>query len=226
MEVTPLRENPQARALGDAYTQNKGKPVAYLDETYRARTDRPDEAPFYLFTAVIVAAQDRAGLTADLLSIVGSNYWHTTDNLKREADHPKVLELCKYLGEGVEPCLIACKVEDSTGSGDAEEMRRTCMLALFGALCTGGDAWPTVDLLIMERRADRQQVSADQHTVKMARSQQVIGRATRVEQVSPSLEPLLWLPDLVSSAARQRIVKGNSTFYDEFASLVHYVPVP
>ncbi len=31
--MTPRRENPQAQALGDAYTQNKGKPVAYLDET-------------------------------------------------------------------------------------------------------------------------------------------------------------------------------------------------
>lgn len=226
MEVTPLRENPQARALGDAYAQNKGKPIAYLDETYRARADRPDEVPFYLVTAVIVEPKDRAGLTSDLLHIVGGNRWHTTDNLKREEDRPKVLELCKYLGEGAEPCLIACKVEAHSGNDDPEEMRRLCMLALLGALWSGGDTWPAVELMVLERRVDAALVSADQHTMKVAKSEGVVGRAARLVQVSPSLEPLLWLPDLVSSATRQKIVHDNGVYYDEFARLVHYVPVP
>lgn len=226
MEVTPLRENPQARALGDAYAQNKGKPTAYLDETYRARSDRPDEVPFYLFTAVVVAAEERPLLTSDLRHIAGGNYWHTTESLKKEEDHPKILEMCQCLGEGVEPCVIACKVEDRAGNGDAEEMRRACMLSLLGALWNGGEAWPAVELMVMERRAKREQVGADQHTMKVARSQGLVGRAARLEQVSPSLEPLLWLPDLVSSATRQKLVMGNSTFYDEFADQVHYVPVP
>lgn len=220
-------ENPQAKALGDAYIQNKGKPVAYLDESYRARSDRPDEKPFYLFTAVIVAAGDRAGLTADLLNIVGGNYWHTTEQLQNEENHPKVLELCEYLGEGSEPCVIACKVEeDPQVGGDAEEMRRTCMTALLEALWNGGEGWPPVELMVLERRSQPQQVSADQHTMKLARSQNLVGRSARLVQVSPSLEPLLWLPDLVSSSERQRLVWGNSTFFDAFAGQVRYVEVP
>lgn len=220
-------ENPQAKALGDAYTQNKGKPVAYLDESYRARSDQPNEKPFYLMAAVIVAAEDRSGLTADLMSIVGRNYWHTTENLQREENHPRVLELCEYLGEGSEPCIIACKVEENPHlGGDAEEMRRNCMTALLSALWNGGEGWPAVELMVLERRSQPQQVSADQHTMKLARSRNLVGRSARLVQVSPSLEPLLWLPDLVSSSARQRLVWNNSTFYDAFAGQVRYVGVP
>lgn len=211
--------------LGDAYTQNKGKPVAYVDETYRARSDKPGETPFYLFTAVIVAAADRPGLTADLRNIVGGGYWHTTEQLKDDRNHPKVLELCQYLGEGSEPCVIACKMEDEHGDGDAEEMRRSCMITLLGALWSGGDGWPAVELTILERRSETKQVSADQHTMTLARSQEVVGRFARLVQVSPSLEPLLWLPDLVSSATRQKIIWGNDTFYNEFADQVRYVYV-
>lgn len=157
---------------------------------------------------------------------MGEDYWHTTERLKDEKNHAKVLELCQYLGEGSEPCVIACKLEDSGGSGDAEEMRRACMLALLGALWSGGNGWPAVEPVVLERRSEATQVGADQHTMKLAKSQERVGRSARLVQVSPSLEPLLWLPDLVSSATRQKIIWKNDKFYNEFSKQVRYVNVP
>lgn len=224
--MTHLREKPQSISLGKAYAQNKGKPIAYLDETYRSRADKPAEDPFYVFTAVIVAAEEVRGLTLDLIKIVDGDYWHTSESLKTEFGREKTLELCDYLGDGSEPCVIACKMEGRTGKGDAEEMRRACLLGLLEALSKGGPGWPQVQLMVMERRRTTDQVSIDQHTMTLARQQKLVSRHAQLVQVSPSLEPLLWLPDLVSSATRQKMVHGDSTYYNGFANLVHEVHVP
>lgn len=221
-----FRDNPQARKLGEAYAQNKGKSVAYLDETYRTPTDKPGENPFYVISAVVVRSEDRVGLAADLSHIVGANYWHTTEELKNEQGRMRVLELCKYLREGTEPCLIACKIESFSAARGTEELRRICLLAMLGALWGGGDEWPPVELMILERRASANLVSADQHTMKMARSNGLVGRSAQLLQVSPSVEPLFWLPDLVSSAVRQKLVHENGTYFDEFADQVRYIHVP
>ncbi|WP_166741828.1 hypothetical protein [Cumulibacter soli] len=44
--------------------------------------------------------------------------------------------------------------------------------------------------------------------------------------VSPAAEHLLWLPDLVCSAYRQKITRNDAALYNEIAALTRVVRIP
>lgn len=49
-----------------------------------------------------------------------------------------------------------------------------------------------------------------------ARRKQLVRRSAQLLQVSPSDENLLWLPDLASSAMRQKLSHGNTEYLEAF----------
>lgn len=207
-------------------------PIAYLDESYRAPGEHSGEKPFYLFTAVIVEPNHMDSIRTELTQIAGGNYWHTTEALQEPAGFEKVQAMLEYLSEGDEFCVIAKKTEIDPADTDTEIARRECLLGLAGALTAGSEAgfpWPTVRLMVLERRRVKKMYDADTHTQKLAISQKIMPRDARIFQTSPKFEKLLWLPDVVSSAARKDMANGQSQFLDTIRSQVHYVesqPVP
>lgn len=212
--------------LARRYQDNKETPVAFLDETYRAPEEHAGESPFYLFTAVIVEPKHMESIRAELTRIAGGDYWHTTEALQKAEGLEKVGAMLEYLSEGDEFCVIAKKTEIDASDSDLELARRECLLGLAGALTSGepaGFAWPAVRLMILERRPVKKMYDADEYTQKLALREKIMPRNARIFQTSPKFEKLLWLPDLVSSAARKELAVGKREFIDVIRKQVHYV---
>lgn len=200
--------------LEQAYNQNGKKPVAFIDETYRTAEEHSGEAAFYVLTAVIIAPENFAAMRDKLQQIVGGSYWHTTENLTTKEGRETALELATYLGQGDEPCVFSIK---TSAEKEPEELRVECFLRLIQELnnqplLSGQE----VDLFILEARRGKSLRGQDQRSMEKARKEGLARRSARLVQVSPSQEPLLWLPDLASSAMRQKISHRNTEYLEPF----------
>lgn len=195
-----------------------GERVAFVDEAYRLPNEcRPGEKPFYALAAVLLTIDDHATIRADLRSIVGGNWWHTVDAQQTQGGLPKIEALTDYLADYRDPCVLA--VCHTPGPDDqAIGMRAVSLSALLAAL---GSQVPSpgagpgeghqrvvpsqVKMIVLERQNRHQDTDRDLYTIKQARQSGVIDRHFPVMHVSPSIENLLWLPDLVSHTYRRYI---------------------
>ncbi|WP_216915245.1 hypothetical protein [Nocardia noduli] len=217
--------NPRIRIVEDAYGRTRG-PVAYLDESYQVPD--PVVAPketFYIFTAVLVASDQRDELRNGLLEIAGSPKWHTTKELLGDSGRAKTREMLKFLGEGSETCIIAFQVPVENDDYDGEIARRACYRGLAVELVTGGaGAWDPVDLILLEERNQLNFRAKDKRNHAELISEKRIPQPTQLLQTSPGVERLLWLPDLVSSAYRRSITHTDDTktLFDAVKHQVHF----
>lgn len=213
------------RMVLDAYARTKG-PVAFLDESYQAPKDTAHgEKTFYIFTAVLVATKDFDALRDGLVEIAGERYWHTTDAL-RDGRLEDIRDMLEFLGDGGEPCVIAHKVAVANEDAEAELARKICYQALAVELASGRPgAWDPVDLLLMEERNQSHLKNNDAATHKALVTDKRIPRQTRLLQVSPAAELLLWLPDVVSSVFRRTLTHSDETsqLFDVVKDQVHFV---
>ncbi|MET3862656.1 hypothetical protein ABIE38_003602, partial [Dietzia sp. 2505] len=193
-----------------------GEQVAFVDEAYRLPNDcRAGEKPFYALAAVLLTIDDHPNVRADLRRIVGGNWWHTVDAQQTKDELPKIEALTDYLADYRDPCVLA--VCHTPGPDDqAIGMRAVSLSALLAALGSqaaglgAGEGHQRVvpaqaKMIVLERQHRHQDTDRDLHTIKQARQSGLIGRHFPVMHVSPSIENLLWLPDLVSHTYRRYI---------------------
>ncbi|MDO5676333.1 MAG: hypothetical protein Q4G35_02360 [Propionibacteriaceae bacterium] len=183
--------------------------MAYVDETYR--DGQFGETPFYVLTAVVLAPEVRYATRAALMSIVPDGYWHTTDALMTESGRKTTRELVGFMAEYKDPCILSVRheLQDFTS---LESMRASCLRTLMSALSQGRSTdpgWDPVRLVIMEARRHQKDQARDQHTARQARSEGILPRTFELFHTSPTLEQLLWLPDLVCAAYRRRLTHGE-----------------
>ncbi|MFC8526560.1 hypothetical protein [Nocardia sp. NPDC057227] len=221
-----MREVGRSGVLQEAYRRAKG-PVAYLDESYQ--TADPVVAPtstFYIFTAVIVQRKEMAELRDGLSKIADDTFWHTTEALQHSRGRERAGDMLEFLAEGPETCIIAYQVPVEAADNDGEAARRACYRSLAIALAGGCEsAWDPVELLVLEERNQHNFRKRDELNHRELVSAGLVPRQTRLLQTSPSVERLLWLPDLVASAYRRRITHRDGThrLFDLIADRVHFV---
>ncbi|WP_291380308.1 hypothetical protein [Demequina sp.] len=201
-------------ALAQAYATVNRDSVAFLDETYDV--DPMHDSHFYVMTAVVVKVADLNYVRDGIVELVGGNYWHTTQSLRTEQGRQRTHELLEYLGDpaGGETCVIRHTVEVDLGDRDGESARKACLEELLTYLANPGFHGPGVTLVVLERRRPSTSATADASTKTGLVAQGLLTRAIQMLQVSPSDEPLLWLPDLACSAYRQQIVHGNRDYFE------------
>lgn len=192
--------------------------VAFVDEAYRLPNEcRPGEKPFYAMTAVLLTVDEHVGIRADLRRIVDGDWWHTVDAQQTQDGPQRIEALTDYLADYRDPCVLS--VCHTPGPDDqAIGMRAVSLRALLTAL---GPQAPLqgdgpvenrqrvipsqAKMIVLERQTRHQDTDRDLHTIKKARQRGVIGRHLPVVHASPSIENLLWLPDLVSHTYRRYI---------------------
>lgn len=218
--------DPVQHVVDDAYKRTKG-PVAFLDESYQAPANGTHRGSFYVLTAVLVAVKDMDTLRTGLGEIAGSDYWHTRDALQTCDGRALTQEMLDYLAEGVEPCVVAHRVNVDAEDADAEGARRECYHALAVELAAGRPGvWDAVDLLILEERNQSNFKNKDQLNHKELISAGRVPRQTRLVQISPACERLLWLPDLVAAAYRRTITHSDRSLFDVIKDQTHFVALP
>jgi hypothetical protein len=210
-----MRTSGASAALHLAYSQNGTKPVAFLDETYNV--DPAHRPSYYVMVAVVVQSREMSALRSDLVNRAGASYWHTTEALRTELGRERTVELLQYLGDPAGSELCALRHESTVDPMDknGEAARARCLRRLLEYLSQPGIHGDGVDLFVLERRRNQAEVVLDGKTKAQSLREGKIGPSARLMQVTPGEEQLLWLPDLVCSAYRQVVARGDQSYFDE-----------
>jgi len=210
-----LLENAYSRLGGGSY-------VAFVDESYVIPEISNENASFYILTAYIAPVRLHSAVRDDLVAIVDDEYWHTTEAHvagKGELIH----DLCRYISEGGddEAILIALKAPISDSVDGDEEARKACFASLLGELHSGARV-PRTQLVVVEERRHQGQRAADVKAVKDIRATGAIGQIV-VHFTSPSVERLLWVPDIVSFAQNHKergVPSGYAAHLDGYIEVI------
>lgn len=218
------RNERKAQLLESAYANNGAKPVAFIDESYQSRDQRPKDPPFYVATAIVIPPETHEGMRQDLSSIAGSDFWHSTQAFQSAEGQGDLQEMVAYIIEGSEPVIIAVQTEISEQDHDMESSRRTCLTALACGLASGAHCAP-VELMVIEERHDNVSRKRDEYTFTQARKNGLLPRHVRLFQASPSYEKLLWLPDIISYAKYRHMAVSDERFFRPIAPMVQTIEV-
>ncbi len=152
-------------------------------------------------------------------------WWHTTEALLGNAGLDKTRDMLEFLAEGPETSVIALQVPVEDSDHDGEIARRACYRGLAVELATGRKgAWDPIELLLLEERNQNNLRNKDRRNHSELIAEKLVPRHIRLLQTSPSVERLLWLPDLVSSAYRRTMTHRDQTrhLFDIVADKVHF----
>lgn len=208
-----VAEKRRGSVVNIAYKQNGNRPVAFVDETYSV--DPAHSMTFYVLTAVVVRHDQLDDLRAGLVRRAGSSYWHSTEALQTVDGPSRMQELLEYLGaeDGSEVCILSHKVGVAASDVNGEDARAKCLTVLLQRLADGSYGGEPVRLVVLERRRVNKDAVRDSRTKAVAVESSLVPASTRLLQVSPGEEQLLWLPDLVCAAYRQKLVWGRGSYY-------------
>lgn len=205
--------------VANAYQRNGIRPVAYIDESYRGPQEGGQH--FYLLTAVIVQASERDSLRSGIEEIVGDGYWHTSEAISQRSGVETAEELLNYLNDGDEISVVSLQTPNI--QNDLETMRRDCMFALLPSLEKGSADRSALKLALLERRRDRKEQNSDTRIHSDLVKSSELSQHFRLMQVSPAQEHLLWLPDLVSYAARGKITGIRKHLFEIIEDKVEWI---
>ncbi|MFI5730396.1 hypothetical protein ACIA49_09785 [Kribbella sp. NPDC051587] len=216
----------QRNVLKTHYERVGSGPVAYLDETYHVEQDgRPR---FYVMAAVVVLEPDRDALRNEIDDLVPSGWWHTTNELRSTDGRARVRTLLETLRVPDETCIVVDKVSVNRGDDkDGTRARGTVLGRLLTVLHTAEHGThPPVGLAVLEEHRVARINNHDRAVRAGLIAAGGIAESMALVSVSPGSEHLLWLPDLVCSAYRQKMVAGRRDLFDAVENLTHVVQLP
>lgn len=212
----------QSAVLKAHYERAGSGPVAYLDETYHLEFD--GRRRFYVMAAVVVLELDRDPLRSDLDALVPGGWWHTTEVLRSEDGRERTRELLRTFQIPEETCVIVDKVEVAETDKDGFLAREAVLGRLLAAVHTAEHGThPPVQLAVVEAQREARKNNFDRAVRKRLIDAGTVADAMQLVAVSPGSEHLLWLPDLVCSAYRQKVVFRNDDLFVEIEHLTHVV---
>ena len=221
--VTVTEAEVKRLLLRQAYENNKGSAVAFIDESTLPVNSSFGGTPFYLMAAYVVLVEDLDVMRDELVPVLDQRrFWHSTEAHQSDDGRLAILTFANYIGDGAESIIVSiCSpidVEDTNG----ERARRRCFHKLLSAL-SDGTFCDQVRLAIFEERKYPAQRSADAMTVKTAIRDEIIDRRMQVLPTSPAHERLLWLPDLVSFAFYQSRTGVREDYLQPFGERVDLI---
>ncbi|MFN8190995.1 MAG: hypothetical protein U0R78_11255 [Nocardioidaceae bacterium] len=212
----------QVNVLKTHYTRVGNGPVAFLDETYHVEKD--GRRRFYVMAAVVVLHEDRDPLRDELDSLVPDGWWHTTDELRTDGGREHARSLLQTFRIPDETCVIVDKVALDADDEDGTQARGAVLGRLLTAIHTAEfGSHPPVNLAVIEEQREARKNNFDRSIRKQLIEAKAISESMALASVSPGSEHLLWLPDLVCSAYRQKLLFQRDELFGEIEELTHVV---
>jgi hypothetical protein len=223
--MTPPAGPGQSNVLKAHYERIGTGPVAYLDETYHL--ERDGRRRFYVMAAVVVLESDRDALRNELDDLVPDGWWHTTDALRSDEGRDQARALLETFRVPDETCVVVDKVSVDTDDKDGTRARGVVLSRLLTALHTAEHGThPPVALTVIEEHRVARINNFDRSVRAKLITSGVIADSTTLAAISPGSEHLLWLPDLVCSAYRQKTVHHRGDLFDAIEELTHVTQLP
>lgn len=211
----------QRTVLKSHYERAGDSPVAFLDETYSLE---PNRGRFYVMSAVVVLTNDVEPLRDELDHVVPGGWWHTTDELQLAGGRERTRELLQTLRAPDETCIVVDRVAVADDDKDGFQAREAVLRRLLTVLHSpDGDAHPPVRLVVTEEQREARKNNWDRSIRKALIAEQSIGASMNMVHASPGSEHLLWLPDLVCSAYRQKKLFRNPDLFAEIEDLTRVI---
>lgn len=220
--MTPPAGPGQRQVVKAHYARVGAGPVAYVDETFHVEEDGRNR--FYVMSAVVVLEADRDSLRTELDQLVPEGWWHTTDALRSQDGRERTRELLRLFRVPDETCVIVDKVKLDHRDTDGLQARREALGRLLIDVHTAAHGGhPPVDLVMLEEQRVARINNFDRKVRADLISEGTIGPSLSLVMASPGSEHLLWLPDLVCSAYRQKVLFQRAELFQEIQNLTHVV---
>jgi hypothetical protein len=174
--------------------------VAYVDESMRQRTDG---SGIYVLAAAVIPEDRVADVRESARGLGGPGqrkrrfHWRDAQDRDREAAAVRVASL-----DAIHLVAVGAGMDNPR----QERARRQCMERLLWELedCGAKGVW-------FESRKSHQN-ALDLAAVAALRARRVLKSAIRVDFALPSVEPLVWLPDVVAGAVSAARGDGDERF--------------
>lgn len=223
--MTPPAGSGQLNVLKNHYERVGAGPVAYVDETYHVEPD--GRRRFYVMAAVVVLQPDRDPLRIELDDLVPDGWWHTTDHLRTEEGRRHARTLLQTFRVPDETCVIVDKVSIAASDKDGLQARGAVLGRLLTAIHSAEHGvHPPVNLAIIEEQRVARINNFDRTVRKSLIDAKAITESMTLLAISPGSEHLLWLPDLVCSAYRQKMLFQRNELFEAIEDLTHLVQLP
>lgn len=220
--MTPPAGPGQTNVLKSHYTRVGTGPVAFLDETYHVEQD--GRRRFYVIAAVVVLHEDRDTLREELDGLVPDGWWHTTNELRTDEGREHARSLLQTFRMPDETCVIVDKVSIEGDDEDGMQARGAVLGRVLAAVHTAEfGTHPPVNLTVIEEQREARKNNFDRSVRKRLIADKTIDESMALVSVSPGSEHLLWLPDLVCTAYRQKMLFQRSELFAEIEELTHVV---
>jgi hypothetical protein len=223
--MTPPAGSGQHNVLKTHYERVGAGPVAYVDETYHVEPD--GRRRFYVMAAVVVLEPDRDPLRTGLDELVPDGWWHTTDHLRSEEGRQHARTLLQTFRVPDETCVIVDKVSVDAADKDGLQARSAVLGRLLTAIHSAEHGvHPPVSLAVIEEQRVARINNFDRTVRKKLIDTEAIAESMTLLAISPGSEHLLWLPDLVCSAYRQKTLFQRNELFQAIEDLTHVVQLP
>ncbi|AYY13126.1 hypothetical protein EF847_10880 [Actinobacteria bacterium YIM 96077] len=220
--MTPPAGPGQATVLKSHYARVGTGPVAFLDETYHV--ERDGRRRFYVMAAVVVLHDDRDPLRNELDNLVPDGWWHTTDELRTNEGREHARSLLQTFRIPDEACVVVDKISVAEDDKDGMQARGAVLGKLLDAVHSAESGLhPRVNLAVIEEQREARKNNFDRSVRKRLITEKTISESMALVAVSPGSEHLLWLPDLVCSAYRQKMLLQHTDLFKEIEELTHVV---
>lgn len=218
--MTPPAGPGQTTVLKSHYARVGTGPVAFLDETYHV--ERDGRRRFYVMAAVVVLHDDRDPLRDELDSLVPDGWWHTTDELRTDDGREHARSLLRTFRIPDETCVVVDKMSVADDDEDGMQARGAVLGRVLDVVHTAeSGSHPPVNLAVIEEQREARKNNFDRAVRKRLISEKTISESMALIAVSPGSEHLLWLPDLVCSAYRQKMLFQRTDLFEEIEELTH-----
>lgn len=220
--MTPPAGPGQRAVLQSHYDRAGAGPVAFVDETYHVEDD--GRSRFYVMAAVVVLSSDRDALREELDELVPDGWWHTTDHLRTEDGREYTRELLSAFRVPDETCVIVEKTRVDPDDREGQAARREVLSRLLTSVHTAEhETHPPVNLVVLEEQREARKNNYDRSIRADLINTGAIANTMMLALASPGSEHLLWLPDLVCSAYRQKMLFERDELFGEIERLTHVV---
>lgn len=186
----------------------------YIDESYQLIEKlRPDS--FYFLASVYFPSHRVPEMRRRLSDCVGSEIWHSTEQLKSPQGRAKLVQLCELIATNAEVSIFT-KVPLFLGDKLGEASRASLMKSLLTHF--EPDSTIAEHRFVYEGRLPGVQTKADERTISELKRLGKLHTDVDIRARRKEDEPLLWLADTVATAFRQNFTSRNSDYWDALKS--------